>query len=116
MVWKDKEPYDDAEVKFDQDVFDFYQRAIAIREVFPPLQTGMFRPIVTDDEHGVIAFARELNGKAVYVAINRSDKDQTVRLKLNDQDADAMFTGFRCNTPRTCRKSIALLYRHLALR
>src|SRR5207253_7061312 len=70
MVWKDLEPYENPEVKFDQDIFDFYRRVIAIRERFPQLQSGMFRSILTDDEHGVFGFARELNGRAIYVLLN----------------------------------------------
>src|SRR5205085_1191701 len=87
MVWKDLQPYEDPEVKFDQDVFDFYKHVIAIRQGWPQLQTGMFRPIVTDDAHGVFAFSRELDGKSAYVLINRSDKSQDVQLKLGDADS-----------------------------
>src|SRR6185436_642540 len=67
MVWKDKLPYDDPEVRFDDDLFAFYQRAIAVRERFEALQLGFFRPVKIDDASGTFAFARELDGKCVYV-------------------------------------------------
>jgi cyclomaltodextrinase / maltogenic alpha-amylase / neopullulanase len=82
MVWKDKEPYDDPEVKFDDDLFAFYQRAIAVREHFEPLQTGFFRPVKMDDEHGMYAFARELGPETVYVIINRSPSYQSIELPI----------------------------------
>src|SRR2546430_4360427 len=57
MVWKDLEPYEDPEVKFDPEVFGAYQRAIAVREKLEALQTGFFRPLVADDGAGVYGFA-----------------------------------------------------------
>jgi glycosidase len=82
MVWKDKEPYDDPEVKFDDDLFAFYQRAIAVREHFEALQAGFFRPVKMDDERGIFAFARELNDQRVYVVINRSAQAQSVEIPV----------------------------------
>ena len=82
MVWKDKEPYDDPEVKFDDDLFAYYQRAIAVREHFEALQTGFFRPVTMDDAKGVFSFARDLGDQSVYVVVNRSDKPQTVQIPV----------------------------------
>jgi glycosidase len=78
MLWKDKEPFDDPEVKFDQQLFDFHQRLIAIRHHLPALQTGMFTPLVMDDSRGIFVFARELKSERVIVAINRSNQKQTI--------------------------------------
>src|SRR3989442_13019816 len=77
MIWKDLEPYDDREVSFRQDLFDHYQRLIAIRNTFPALQTGFFRTVRADAGTVVFVFARELDDKTVYVALNRSDNSQT---------------------------------------
>ncbi|HEX7009709.1 MAG TPA: alpha-glucosidase C-terminal domain-containing protein, partial [Phycisphaeraceae bacterium] len=78
MVWPDLEPYDRPEVTFDEELFAFYQRAIAIRRELTPLRLGMFRVLLADDGRNVLAFARELDGQAVCVAINRSDRAQQI--------------------------------------
>src|SRR5262249_22676245 len=78
MVWKDKQPYDDPEVKFDDDLFAFYQRAIAVRQHFPELQTGFFTPLKTDNARGIFIFSRQLGDRNVVVAINRSANEQTI--------------------------------------
>jgi glycosidase len=83
MVWKDLEPYENPAVKFDQEQFDFYQRAIAVRAALPALRTGFFRPIDIEDDNGVYAFARDLKGQHVYVALNRSDAPHTIKLKVD---------------------------------
>jgi glycosidase len=83
MVWKELEPYDDLQVKFDQRHFEFYQRVIAIRAALEPLRLGFFRPVLIDDARNIYAFARELDQKVVYVVINRNDSPATVELPVN---------------------------------
>jgi cyclomaltodextrinase / maltogenic alpha-amylase / neopullulanase len=85
MVWKDLEPYDDPQVKFDDKLFAFYQRAIGARKRYPALQTGFFRPVKIDDAAGVYAFARDLNDQTVYVVLNRSNRQQTVPLPISNK-------------------------------
>jgi glycosidase len=87
MVWKDLEPYDDPEVKFDNDLFSFYQRAIALREHLEPLQTGFFRPIKMDDAHAIFAFARQTDQQCVYVVLNRSSQPQIVQVPVKADGA-----------------------------
>ena len=86
MVWKDLQPYEDPQVSFDQDKFDWYQRLIALRSHFPALQTGFFRPVKIDDAAGVYVYCRELGNERVYVAINRSGAEQSVDLKTVEND------------------------------
>ncbi len=78
MVWKDLEPYDDKQVKFDDAVFKTYQRAIAVRRALPELQTGYMHPVYADDATGVIAFDRDLDGRDAVVIVNRSAQPRTV--------------------------------------
>jgi cyclomaltodextrinase / maltogenic alpha-amylase / neopullulanase len=82
MVWKDLEPYDNKDVKFDQTQFDRYVRDIAVREALVPLQVGFYRPVITDNDHGVLAFARDYQGKSVYVIVNRSSTENRVELPV----------------------------------
>jgi hypothetical protein len=41
---------------------------------------------VSDDEQGILAFTRELDGQRVYVVLNRSAEDRTIKLPLNSAD------------------------------
>jgi cyclomaltodextrinase / maltogenic alpha-amylase / neopullulanase len=87
MLWKDLEPYDDPQVQFDQDKFNWYQRLIAIRRKFPALQTGFFHPMLIDDGRGEYAFSRDLGNQHVIVVLNHTGHDQTVEFKAADHDA-----------------------------
>jgi glycosidase len=82
MVWKDLEPYDNPDVKFDDDLFSWYQRLIAIRNHFPSLETGFFHSVRVDDEQGVLVFARQGKGEPVFVALNRSPENRTVEINV----------------------------------
>jgi glycosidase len=100
MVWKDLEPYDDPQVRFDPAQFEAYQRAIAARSALPPLRTGFFRPVEIDDTGGVFSFVRELNDQHVYVVINRSDRTQTTTINVQTGGRyvdwlDPQMTGIR---------------------
>jgi glycosidase len=87
MVWKDLEPYDNPDVKFDQALFDFHQRLIALRHKFASLRTGFFRPVRIDDGKGIFAYARDLHGESVYVVINRSAEPCSVSLPIGSDGA-----------------------------
>ncbi len=78
MIWKDLEPYDDPEVKFDQEKFDWYQRLIATRNHLPALQTGLFHPVKIDDAKSVFVYSRDLGDQHAYVIINRSGEPSAV--------------------------------------
>jgi glycosidase len=72
MWWKDREPFDEPDYQFNQDEFDAYQRAIAVRQQFVQLQTGSFHSVLIDDARGIYGFARGDGPQTVYVVINRS--------------------------------------------
>jgi cyclomaltodextrinase / maltogenic alpha-amylase / neopullulanase len=79
LPWDDKGPYDRG-VGFNKEVFDAFQRFIAIRNHFKALREGSFYPIKIDDDANVYAFARELKGERVYVVLNRSDAKRDIQL------------------------------------
>lgn len=87
MVWKDLEPYDNPDVKFDDALFGFHQRLIALRNKFPSLRTGFFRAVRIDDSKSVFAYARDLHGESVYVVINRSAEPASVSLPIGSDGA-----------------------------
>ncbi|HEV2296199.1 MAG TPA: alpha-amylase family glycosyl hydrolase [Tepidisphaeraceae bacterium] len=84
MVWQDLAPYDDEQVQFNEQVFETYRRAIAVRRTLEPLRTGIFRTLLADDAAGVVAFARESSEGRVIVVINRSERAQRVEVPLGN--------------------------------
>jgi glycosidase len=82
MIWKDLEPYDDPEVKFNQSLFDYYIRLIAIRRRLAALQTGFAHTILADDARNILIYSRDLGDSHVYVLVNRSDAAQAVDLPI----------------------------------
>lgn len=88
MVWKDLEPYDDPQVKFNDDLFRYYQKLIAIRQALPELQTGFAHNVLTEDGRGVIAIERDLGAQHACVVINRSKMGQTIRVPFGASDRD----------------------------
>ncbi len=90
MIWRDLLPYDDPQIVFNQELFSGYQRLIALRRGLAALQRGFFRTLIADDKTGVLAFARDLDGQHVYIVINKSPVERSVRIPLADTDQDAM--------------------------
>lgn len=83
MVWKDLEPYDDPNIRFNESIFNHYQRVVALRHSLPVLNTGYLRPLLADDERNVVTFVREsLQGEQVVVVLNRSNRTQSINVPL----------------------------------
>ena len=94
LWWKDLEPFDDRQCKFNQDQFDCYQRAIAVRRELPELQDGLFRQVLIDDDHGVYAFKREDGAQTAYVVINRSDRAVRITIPVNLGQPNAKYVDW----------------------
>jgi glycosidase len=88
MLWKDLEPYDDPQETFREDVFDQYQRLIAIRRLLPELQLGFAHTVLADDQGGGYAFSRDLGNQHVCVIVNRSPDPHTQKLSFGPADRD----------------------------
>jgi glycosidase len=88
MIWKDREPYDDPQVTFRQDVFDQYQRLIAIHRRLAAMQMGFAHTVLADDAGSVYAFSRDLDHDHICVVVNRSNQDRTERLSFGPPDRD----------------------------
>lgn len=81
MLWKDLEPYEDAEDNFvDEGMLSFYKQAIALRRAHSALRRGSFRTLLTDDAQDVWIFLREDEREQVLVALNASDRAAVVTL------------------------------------
>jgi cyclomaltodextrinase / maltogenic alpha-amylase / neopullulanase len=88
MIWKDLEPYDDPQETFKQDVFDQYQRLIAIHRRLIALQLGFAHKVAADDSDGVYAFSRDLGADHICVVVNRSPRACVERLTFGPADRD----------------------------
>src|SRR4051812_25490551 len=86
MLWPEMK-FDDPAVKFNPELFAFYQRTIAIRRKLPELQQGFFHGIVVDDAKAVYAFARDLGDLHAYVVLNRSDQERRVEVPASEPGA-----------------------------
>jgi len=81
MLWKDLEPYDDAQENFvDDEMLAFYKGAIKLRREHSALRRGTFRTLLTDDAQDVWIFVRQDEREQVLVALNASDRAAVVNL------------------------------------
>jgi glycosidase len=88
MIWKDLQPYDDPQIKFDNRLFEHYRRLIAIRAAEPALQTGWFQTVKLDNATGLFAFQRTLGKQRVYVIISRNPEAQSIQIPIADVGPD----------------------------
>ncbi len=66
----------------DNPMLRYYKRLIALRHASPALQSGDPAILMTDDGAQTLAYARTLGDDMAIVAVNRSDKAQTMRIPL----------------------------------
>src|SRR6202040_2483684 len=86
MIWPDRQ-YDPQtndprglerppdEMKFDQELFNFYKQAIALRRQHDALNHGEFAVIATDDAKRILVASRRSEKETLVVAINRGEED-----------------------------------------
>jgi glycosidase len=80
--WKDVGTFDNADFGFNDAIFAWHQKLIALRNRFEALRTGTLRMIQSDDATGVVSFVREHGQSRVWVVINRSEKPAEVVLPV----------------------------------
>ena len=73
--WPDQGPYSGG-VGFNEEVFEAFQHAIAVRNTLPALETGQYKTILSDDERGLFGFSRTAGDETVYVVLNRSGEER----------------------------------------
>ena len=69
---QEREPDD---VAFDQDLYNFYKRTIALRRQHDALNHGDFNVVVTDDEQRVLIVSRRSPKETLVIAFNRGNED-----------------------------------------
>ena len=82
MVWKDlryesetfnpdQSTHAPDEVSFNQDLFNWYQKFIGLRKIYPSIKLGDYTTLTTDDSKKLYAFSRSLGKEQVIVIVNR---------------------------------------------
>lgn len=72
------------EVKFDNDLFKFYQKMASLRNSNKILSLGTISFNVIDNNLKIIGYKRELNNEKVYVIANNNSESNTLNLAAND--------------------------------
>lgn len=80
------------DVNFDQQVFDFYKTAVALRRSHDALSHGDYSVVVMDNDQDSLAFVRRSAKEKLLIALNRSGKEATVGLNFPHRKARAIFT------------------------
>jgi len=88
MIWKEKQPYDDKNKVFMPEIFEHYRKLIAIHNTYPPLKYGIYESVVSDDDSGVLVYARRLGKDRVYVVVNNSPQTRDVAFELEEGTPD----------------------------
>ncbi len=88
MIWKDLEPYDAPGVRVHERVLQFYRQAIATRRQLKALQLGFYGQLLARRRRDTFVFYRSLGSQNVYIAINRSAREQLVRIPIFKADRD----------------------------
>ncbi|HEY0045331.1 MAG TPA: glycoside hydrolase family 13 protein [Flavobacterium sp.] len=85
MIWDEKkyEPethnpdqstHEKDEVKFDSNLFSWYQKFFALRNKSNAIKLGDFKTIAVDDKNKVYAFSRTYKNEEIIVIVNRGNK------------------------------------------
>lgn len=70
------------EVKFDDDLFNYYKELIAIRKANPALIHGTVAFDIIDDANNVLGYSRELDGEKIFVVFNMGENAQDIVLDI----------------------------------
>lgn len=72
------------EVKFDEDLFKFYQKMATIRNENKILSLGTITFNVLDNNLKILGYTRELKNEKVFVIVNNNSASNTLNLAAND--------------------------------
>lgn len=81
------------EVRFDNELFDFYKKLIAIRKQNPVLVDGQLEFILADDENEILAYSRFDEETEIIAVFNTSLEEREVQLpaKFDGEYADPLW-------------------------
>jgi glycosidase len=81
------------EVKFDDELFSFYKKAIALRREHESLNHGDFAVVATDDAQRTLVISRRSKTETLVVALNRGDKEAHLDLSLPSAKLSPIFVS-----------------------
>jgi hypothetical protein len=96
MVWRDLNfepqaadplgrPRSPEPIRFDEDLFRFYQEVVQLRRKHGALRRGDFAVVVADDAAQFFAFRRRLGDSTLLIAINRKETPYHWRVTSPDK-------------------------------
>ena len=80
-------------IQVQDEILEFYQRVIELRNESKVLRRGGFEPVANEDDAKFFAFRRKLNQQSLVVALNRGE--EPFQWRLPNQKADALQQIFR---------------------
>lgn len=88
------DPREPDEVKFDEELFEFYRAAIALRRGSEALRRGSIEFLAADDQAQFVSFRRSSRAETLLVGLNRGDDAYGWRIPLTEgQGVEAVFTA-----------------------
>ncbi len=69
------------EVKFNQELFDWYKKLISLRKENECLSLGDIKFYIIDNNKSIVGYSRSYNGKSAYIIINNNPEENTIKLK-----------------------------------
>lgn len=86
------------EIRFDDDLHNWYRQLMHTRTAEPALQFGDLNIVLTDDEKGILAYSRTFNNETILVVINSTDSEMNLELDLagtfQDVGSATVIVGF----------------------
>src|SRR5205807_2064466 len=79
--------------QFDQQLFDYYKNAIALRHEHDALNHGDYSVLTTDDVQRSIVFTRRTPKETLLVAFNRGDQPAKIELHLSSSNLRPIFVS-----------------------
>ena len=101
LIWPDMEFEDESAslfgherpvnpVKFNQDLFNYYQKLIRIRETNPVLKTGDIEFIQFPEESEILAYRRFNETREIWALFNNSRSEKTVSIQASGEWMDVL--------------------------
>lgn len=78
-------------IEFNQELFDYYKRVIALRHENEALTHGDFKVLATDDLQATIVFSRQTPKQTLVVALNRSESEASIDLSVQASKLKPVF-------------------------
>ncbi len=81
-------------VKFNRELWKFYQKLIAVRNMYSALQEGQFIPLSSETDP-VLHFLRNKQGQTIRIVINPGDRVHTVKMETDYSALLKLYPGIQ---------------------